>query len=94
MQHGLPGQLLGLLAEGGIRSLADLARRLDVSEALARLMAEDLTRRGYLVALESGCASTCAGCSLSGACSTADAHAAMPLLALTAKGRQVTTSAR
>ena len=42
------GRLLRLLGEGGIRSTAELARRLDISEGLVGLMMEDLTRRGYL----------------------------------------------
>ncbi len=90
MQDRLPVRFLSLLAEGGIRSLAELARRLDVSEELVRLMAENLARQGYLAPTGSGCTTTaCDGCALSDACSPSGAHAAKPLrLMLTPKGRQ------
>jgi len=82
-------QMLRLLGDGGIHATADLARRLGVSEDLARLMAEDLTRRGYLIALGDGCSTVCDNCALSNACGTAGSSAVRaPLLALTAKGRQ------
>lgn len=83
------GEMLRLLDEGGMHSTAALARRLGVGEELARLMVEDLTRRGYLVALQAGCASACEGCALAGACgASATQTFTPPLLALTAKGRQ------
>jgi hypothetical protein len=40
---------------------ADLARRLGVNEALLATMTGDLTRRGYLAALNTSCATACAG---------------------------------
>jgi len=81
---------MGLLREGGIRSTAELARRLDVSEGLVRLMTDDLVRRGYLASLDTGCeTSHCAACGLAAACSTTPS-ATMPLLALTEKGRRAT----
>ena len=75
--------LLRLLGDGGIHSTAELARRLGVSEALVTTMAGDLTRHGYLAALNTSCASACNGCGLTAACSDDRA----PLLALTAKGQ-------
>lgn len=92
MQNGLPVRLLGLLAGGGIRSLNELARRLDVSEDLTRLMAEDLTRRGYLAPLGGSCTTTCEGCALSNACGSPGASAP-PLLGLTPKGHAAVTAA-
>lgn len=80
--------MLRLLDGGGIRSTAELARALHVSEDLARLMTEDLTRRGYLTALRTDCGGGCAGCALADACAVPSAAAAPPVLALTGKGRQ------
>ncbi len=96
MQEKLPVRFLSLLAEGGIRSLSELARRLDVSEGLLRLMAENLARQGYLAPLGDGCTTTsttaCDGCALSDACSPSGSHASKPLrLMLTPKGRQAAT---
>lgn len=85
------GEMLRLLGRGGIRSTAELARELHVSEDLARLMVEDLTRRGYLAALQTDCASGCAGCALADACARPSGTAAFPVLALTTKGREAIT---
>ncbi len=85
MSGAVMGRLLHLLGEGGIRSTAELARRLDISEGLVGLMVEDLTRRGYLAPLDAGCSSGCDGCGLSSACSVT---AKPPVLALTEKGRR------
>lgn len=82
-------EMLQLLDTGGMHSTAELARRLHVGEALVRLMVEDLTRRGYLTALQTDCATSCSGCALSGVCGTHDTMSqSAPLLALTGKGRQ------
>lgn len=75
--------LLRLLGDGGIHSTAEIARRLGVSEALVTTMTGDLTRRGYLAALDMGCATACDGCGMATAC----AEPRAPLLTLTAKGR-------
>ncbi len=80
--------LLRLLGDGGIHSTAELARRLGVSEALLATMTGDLTRRGYLAALNTGCATACAGCGLSASCAAPgepSVHAS--LLMLTPKGQ-------
>lgn len=82
------GEMLRLLEGGGIRSTAGLARELQVSEDLARLMVEDLTRRGYLMALQTDCATGCAGCALSDACTKPSGPPTLPVLALTVKGRE------
>ena len=75
--------LLRLLSDGGIHSTAELARRLGVNEALLATMTGDLTRRGYLAALDMGCATACDGCGMGATCSDPRA----PLLTLTAKGQ-------
>lgn len=90
----LPMRLLGLLSYGGIRSTSDLARRLGVSEALVGMMAEDLTRRGYLQALSGGdCSSGCGGCAIVSQCKLPGADDRLPLLALTEKGKLVAAGA-
>ncbi len=61
-------EMLRLLEDGGIHSVAELAQRLEVSPELVRLMAEDLVRRGYLSAVGDGCSTPCAGCQLAGMC--------------------------
>jgi hypothetical protein len=83
--------LLRLLGDGGIHSTAELARRLGVSEALVMAMTGDLTRRGYLTALDTSCATACDGCGLPASCAapgepTPD-NTRAPMLMLTAKGR-------
>ena len=90
--NGLPVQLLKLLGGGGILSTAELARRLDVSESLVRLMTEDLVRRGYLAPLDSSCSSGCGTCSLAAACQATSA-AKPAVLGLTPKGQHLATAA-
>jgi len=60
--------LLDLVAEGGLRSYADLARELGVSEGLVGQMIEDLARRGYLRPVAGSCESQCIGCPLAETC--------------------------
>ena len=82
-------EMLRLLNDGGMHSATELARRLGISEGLSRLIIEDLTRRGYLAAIEADCAQGCESCSLSKACKAGDGlRGAAPLLMLTGKGRQ------
>lgn len=89
----LPMRLLGLLSYGGIRSTGELARRLGVSEALVGMMAEDLTRRGYLQALTGGdCSTGCGGCAVVSQCKLPGADDRLSLLALTEKGKLVASS--
>lgn len=61
-------RLLSLVGQGGVRSYADLARQLDVSEELLEQMLEDLARMGYLQPVAEGCEAHCAGCTLEEAC--------------------------
>ena len=85
--------LLRLLGDGGIHSTAELARRLAVTETLLAAMTGDLTRRGYLAALDTSCATACDGCGLSAACAAPgepSAHAS--LLTLTPKGQRATSA--
>ena len=87
-QHGtLMTNILRLLNEGGIHSMAELARRLEVSEALVTAMTEDLTRRGYLTALSMGCTTACAKCPLAGVCATPSRPTNARTFALATKGR-------
>ncbi|MGQ9586219.1 MAG: FeoC-like transcriptional regulator [Anaerolineae bacterium] len=60
---------LRLMAEGGVRSLAELAERLEVSQDLALQMLEDLKRGGYLKADLMGCTGACEGCPAAHTCS-------------------------
>lgn len=59
-------QLLKMVAEGGIHSYEDLAHRLSVSQPLLEAMLEDLSRLGYLRAVQNGCEGHCTGCSVGG----------------------------
>jgi hypothetical protein len=69
-------RLLSMLAEGGIRTPAELAGQLGVSEGLVEQMLADLSRLGYLqpvngvscAALTNGGSRSCAACPLSGGC--------------------------
>jgi hypothetical protein len=85
----LLNEMLRLLSEGGIHSIAEMARRLGVGQELAAAMVADLARRGYLAPLDMGCATRCDGCGLASACA-APGSPTMPLLALSAKGRRAT----
>ena len=76
-------RLLDLVAEGGLRSYADLARELGVSEGLVGQMIEDLARRGYLRPVAGSCESRCTGCSLAETCA---AGGPTRVWALTEKG--------
>ncbi len=84
----LPIRLLQLVSYGGIRSTAELGRRLGVSTGLVTLMAEDLRRRGYLEAVSGGeCESGCASCGVASTCRVPGAQERLPLLVLTEKGK-------
>ena len=61
-------KLLRLVAEGGVRTRADLSRELGVSEGLVEQMLEDLAPIGYLELVAGGCADQCAACSLAKMC--------------------------
>jgi hypothetical protein len=69
-------RLLGMLAEGGVHTPAQLAVQLGVSERLAELMLADLSKMGYLRPISSvtcqelptGGAGPCTGCPVAGTC--------------------------
>ncbi len=61
-------QLLLMVAEGGLHSYEELAKRLSISVPLLETMLENLARLGYLRPVDSDCGMHCAGCSVS-ACS-------------------------
>jgi len=61
-------QLLHMVAEGGLHSYEELAKRLSISVPLLETMLEDLARRGYLRPVDSDCGMHCTGCS-AGTCS-------------------------
>ena len=81
--------LLRLLGDGGIHSTAELARRLGVNEALLATMTGDLTRRGYLAALDMSCATACDGCGIAAACAARGAVCARIHVDAHAKGQRV-----
>lgn len=59
---------MGLVAEGGVHSCADLARELEVSEELLGQMIEHLARMGYLRPVAGDCQSQCPDCPLAETC--------------------------
>jgi len=69
-----------MLAEGGVHTPVELAKRLDVSEGLVEQMLADLSRLGYLRSVSSPtCQASpgadfepCADCPLSSACSVCE----------------------
>ena len=75
--------LLRLLGDGGIHSTAELARRLGVNETMVTAMTGDLTRSGYLAAINTSCATACDGSGMASSCA-----APASLLALTPKGQR------
>jgi hypothetical protein len=82
-------EMLRLLADGGIHSTAELARRLKIGEGLLTAMVDDLSHRGYLAAVDQTCGATCDGCGVRSACAASDTTPAAPrLLALTERGRR------
>jgi Mn-dependent DtxR family transcriptional regulator len=82
-------QLLRLMSSGGLHTVDEAARRLKISEALVEAMVDNLTQRGYLVAMQAGCGLSCGGCAAADACGMpGPSSAPARLLALTAKGRQ------
>ncbi len=89
VETSLPMRLLQLVSHGGIRSTAELGKRLGVSEALVTMMAEDLRRRGYLQAISGGaeCSSGCASCGITSSCKLPGTAEQLPLLVLTEKGK-------
>ena len=92
-EMSLPIRLLQLVSYGGIRSTAELGKRLGVSEGLVTMMAEDLRRRGYLQAVSNGeCVTGCASCGIANSCKLPGADMRLPLLVLTEKGKLAATA--
>ena len=86
----LAARMLRLLDGDGILSTAVLARQLGISEGLVKIMAEDLSRRGYLAPISACCAANHGTCGLTAVCATQKTMSA-PLLVLTAQGRRIAT---
>jgi hypothetical protein len=61
-------QLLRFVAEGGVHSYEDLAKRLSAPLPLLEMMLEELSRLDYLRPVDSDCGKHCASCSI-GSCS-------------------------
>ena len=75
-------ELLGLVAEGGAHSYAELATQLAVTQPFLESMLEDLARLGYLERITGGCDSDCASCPIGGCSISGQGR----LWSLTAKG--------
>jgi hypothetical protein len=81
--------LLRMLGEGGIHSVAELARRLGTGDEMIVAIAEDLQRRGFLTPLHDGCGAACGGCAMAEGCAAPGrASSGLGMLALTEKGRR------
>ncbi|MFZ5918053.1 MAG: hypothetical protein ACOYZ7_14015 [Chloroflexota bacterium] len=78
-------RLLKRVAQGGIHSVASLAREMDVSEPLLTQMVHDLARMGYLRPMSEGCEGGCATCPMVGSCAIG---ASGEVWSLTDKGMQ------
>jgi hypothetical protein len=77
-------ELLGLVAQGGVRSYGDLTGALSISEPMLETLLDDLCVRGYVSSVDAGCADSCKSCGVSG-CSVAGPGR---IWTLTAKGEQ------
>ncbi|RLC81126.1 MAG: hypothetical protein DRI61_04360 [Chloroflexi bacterium] len=60
--------LLRLIGQEGIHNPLELAKRLEVSQALLEQMLEDLARMGYLKPAASQCPGQCVSCPLLNRC--------------------------
>ena len=76
--------LLRMVAEGGLHSVDELARRMGVAGPLLEAALPDLARMGYLRAADEGCAAHCGGCPAGGCSPSAGGR----LWTLTEKGIQ------
>ncbi len=66
-------RLLDLVQSGGTRHIDDLARELNTTPELVRVMLEKLSRIGYLKAVDGACSTQCGGCPLACSCSVGTA---------------------
>ncbi len=80
-------RLLELMRTGGTWRVDDLARTLDTTPGLVRVILEDLARRGYLKPLVNACDAKCSGCALAKNC-TSSAPATGMLWTITGKTPQ------
>lgn len=76
-------EVLRIVAQGGIRTIRELAQRLNVSEELLQQMIEELVRIGYLNPVAGDCHDRCAGCPFAVECAIGRAGR---IWALTEKG--------
>jgi hypothetical protein len=60
--------LIDHLAKGQVRTMAELAQRLDVDPALVVQMLADLERAGYVRQVSASCDEQCASCPQSSQC--------------------------
>ncbi len=61
-------RLLELVQAGGTRHIDDLARELDTTPELVQAMLENLSRMGYLKAVDGACNAKCRDCALACSC--------------------------
>ena len=96
-------QVLRLLNAGGIHTMPGVAKKLGISESMAGALCVSLAQRGYLLPVDTGCGSTCGGCSRSSAEGPPDPGGRAPRVlaplsaapagwALTGKGRKAAES--
>ena len=61
-------EMLRLASGKGTERMSELARKLNISQALAEDMLENLASQGYLHAVVQGCSSPCEKCPVNTAC--------------------------
>src|SRR5512136_2359124 len=61
-------KILRAVSAGGVHSVRELARQLDVSEELLETMLDQLVRMGYLKPLAAACSGHCHNCPETGSC--------------------------
>lgn len=61
-------QLLDEIRANGTARTDLLARRMGTSEAMVKVMIDDLMRRGLLTEVNAGCGDSCQGCQLANSC--------------------------
>ena len=61
-------QLLDEIRANGTTRTDLLARRMGTSEAMVKVMIDDLMRRGLLTEVNAGCGDSCQGCQLANSC--------------------------
>jgi predicted ArsR family transcriptional regulator len=66
-------QLLDILRSGGAHTLREIARQLDVSEALVQGMIDELVHLGYLKLAAQACPGSCESCPMASCCAIGSA---------------------